>query len=305
VPYDDEKKNFSWMSLWNFIKFQSNVTLIDEQKIDDKHLIFLNGLTTGRGDAKIRMISNLDIGNYDQLHHNKWGRVNFCSLDMVHEFSLMNQNVLIADERNYYEKWDNLNLNSLAKSLDVRESAQNNKFTEWAELKQYLLPSNEVLLVDRYVLGDNSLLYSNLFKIIDVFEDVNNSEYLFVIVTEGNSSPIINKQAYNSISDYISNKNYKCRLGVVFTQSWNRSKAREHDRNIITSYLRINSGDSFNYFDSRGNILTQTSISFFSHADKDNFINSGNILKDIRTLIGNNQKNTLGNSILSLFDDFI
>jgi hypothetical protein len=283
IPFGDAEKLGEWLSFLFFLKSNTNLLLYNSEILDSLNEIFLTQLTTGRGESSIIIDDEFDCDSYITRHSQDLKFDLFFSADIEESTSICidQNNIFYANLDDYWEKWNRLSFQKMPKSLDVRASAEKLVFDSWLLLSKYLQKSNSVVLFDRYVLSDNSLIQSNIFKIIEEFEKINTNSYSFVIVTQGDQRNILNnKRVYEEVRNYIDGKNCKCRFGCVFI-----TRPSEHDRTIITNYFRIGSGDSFNYFKSNGDIITKTSISFDTHADYSSFQNSDNILKDLKALI--------------------
>lgn len=283
IPYGDAEKLGEWMSFWNFLQKSTNLLLYNSEKIESYHEIFLTKLTTGRGESSIIIDDEFDCDSYISNHSQDLKFDLFFSANIEESTSICidENNIFYANIDDYWEKWNRLSYQKMPESLDVRASAEKLVFDSWSLLSKYIQKSNSVILFDRWVLSDISLVYSNLFKIIDEFEKINTNSYSFIIITLGDQrNSLNNKRTYEEVLSYIQQKNYKCRLGFVFL-----TRPREHDRTIITNYFRIGSGDSFKYFTSNGEFESQTYISFYTHANYRYFQNTNNILKDLKALI--------------------
>lgn len=69
------------------------------------------------------------------------------------------------------------------------------------------------------------------------------------------------------------------------------SNLGEHDRTIFTNYKSIESGDTFNYFDSKWNVISSgRHIEIFSLADREFYANSMQFVNDMQTILDNTKK---------------
>jgi hypothetical protein len=280
-----------WLSLFVFLKSKTNLLLYNIDSLNSSNEIFLTALTTGRQDSEISIENDFECDKHVESHCEKLKFDLFFSPNLKKYATelLDKNNIFYANIDDYWDKWNSLNYSRIPKSLDVRKSAEELVFKSWNNLNKYLQKSNSIILFDRYILSDNSLIPSNLFKIIDEFEEINNDAYSFVIITQSDKrNPNNNKRGYSQVDDYIKEKKYKCKLACVFASHF--GGGFEHDRTIITNYFRVDSGDSFNYFLSKGDIITKTSISFSSHTECSVFQNSNNRIKDFKVMIEDTKK---------------
>ena len=81
-----------------------------------------------------------------------------------------------------------------------------------------------------------------------------------------------------TLNRIIEERNINCNLQLVLAEN----EVKEHDRGIFTNYLRIKSGDSFNYFDSYGNVETKgTDITFASMTEPNERAAAKNVLYEV------------------------
>ncbi len=135
----------------------------------------------------------------------------------------------------------------------------------WAILKRFSRPCSDILIIDNYILSDQTLYDSNFYPLIRSLVSRGNGSVINIVI-------VTKKENHNRVGNY------------NFVPDWNDIRARvkaevkqetgardtnvtflflpndikEHDRTIITNYLRINSGDSYNYLNSRLDIITKS-----------------------------------------------
>ncbi|WBX78101.1 hypothetical protein PG911_07550 [Tenacibaculum ovolyticum] len=170
------------------------------------------------------------------------------------------------------------------------------EFKSWSDLEHYSLPLTDIIIVDPYITSDPSLLASNLEVLLKTIAIKANSKVNIVIYTNIDKS-----LPYNQISPVV-RKAIKqvTSIGPKFTlvtykdQKGQKSRA-EHDRTVITNYYRIYSGDTFNYFDSTGKVITKgRELSFSSLANCENFNLSRELIKDLQKNIDFFKANNTG-----------
>ncbi len=136
-------------------------------------------------------------------------------------------------------------------------------FSSWARLGEYLTPFTDVVIVDGYIFSDSSLVPSNLEQIIVELDKATPVKFNLTILSfAGEGIKKIDGQTeYDNLQALKQRLNLKCDIELIFTPR----EMKEHDRHIITNYIRIKSGDSFNYFNSKGEVITKgTEISMGS-----------------------------------------
>lgn len=293
IPFGTEADNFSWISFWSFLKSKTNLDVRNYDENNVFHEAFFKHLTTGRGDSKII------IGNESPIHKEgvvlaKKPSTLYCingDDESNKEIIENNNGFIISFLNNYKKQWERLSLVNHDKTLTVRENAyvKNNTFKSWSMLGDYLTKFTDVVIVDNYILSSDELIPSNFYKILIELGKATPVKFNLTIYTyEGNhqfklkGSNIIRNlkkfiKKYN-IACEIAEHRINCNIQLVVA---NR-RVIEHDRNIITNYHLINSGDSFNYFDSNENVITKgTDISFSSFTEVDTRASAKNILSKI------------------------
>lgn len=150
-----------------------------------------------------------------------------------------------------------------------------------------MLPFTDVIISDSFILSDVSLIQSNLFSIWEKLDSLTPIKYNILIVThEGNPKMDIKKE-FDKINEFRIKKNLKGNLSLVFTSFVDK----EHDRNIFMNYIRVKSGDSFNYFNSKQNIITKgTEIDIYPCADPQKEKATMGILKRVTDIIKNSSE---------------
>ena len=123
------------------------------------------------------------------------------------------------------------------------------------------LPTNAAIISDRYFLQRENNYQNNIYSILNnilPLELTNCSFHLSIITRFDNIYKF--DQAYNSINNYlIRSFNYK----IDFTL-YNAGRDCPHDRDIVTNYYRLNSGNSFDYYNRNGNIICNTQLEYFA-----------------------------------------
>jgi hypothetical protein len=169
-------------------------------------------------------------------------------------------------------------------------------FKTWKDLEDYSLPLTDIIIVDPYITSDASLISSNLTMLLKTIAIKSKSRVNIVIYTDKNLSI-----SYDQISPVI-RKAIKQVTGigpkftlVTYRNQRGEETRAEHDRTILMNYHRIYSGDTLNYFDSTGKVITKgRELSFSSLANFDNFNLSRDLINDLQKNINFFKTNNTG-----------
>lgn len=184
-------------------------------------------------------------------------------------------------------------LSSLSNLLVYSNQYTKNIFEEiskWEDIKNYISPTSDIIIYDRYLLSSPELYDSNLYTLIRCLANcVKNEKINIVIITLKDNFDNYLKRNFEPDWDEIYSNlrtkvNKKFRPNVTFVVA---SKDRiKHDRYIITNYKMFSSGDSYNYFNGQGKKITSGSwFHVYSLADNANMANADRLLKDVQELI--------------------
>jgi len=177
------------------------------------------------------------------------------------------------------------------KLYDIQSKAS---FPNWDQLSNdgLNLPLTDIIVMDRYLGGQISdrLTPYNIYKLLEVLVEHVKAEINVVF--------FCNKSFYNKelrtditpdwdlfrkeVRDKVKKKTeVKCNVTIVFYSQSNSP----HDRIIFTNYMLYRSGDSFEYFNSKGNAISKgKSFDVNSLAKKDNYDFAMTIIGDIQKL---------------------
>lgn len=154
-----------------------------------------------------------------------------------------------------------------------------NSFTGWEQLKQdqLNLPLSDIILMDRYLGTDVDLAPYNIFKLLDVLVDGVHDKVNVVLLCSKEYYNKNDRRAYSpdwdkfrrDIKDRLKRKTgFGCNVTLVFYTQDNNP----HDRTILTNYMLFRSGDSFCYYNSKGEMISKgNSLDVDSLAKKSNF----------------------------------
>lgn len=196
-------------------------------------------------------------------------------------------------------------LNALSGLLVYSNQYTKNVFdsiVNWDCIKEYTSPCTDIIIVDQFILSLPELYEYNLYKLVKCLAEKSKNEKVnIVIVTLKEVYDKKTRTKYIPDWDAIYTKlraqvNKKCRPNITFVTS--TSKYLEHDRTIFTNYKTFASGDTYNYFNSNGDKITDGRwLHVHSLADAGNMEDAKRLLDDIQKLI-NDMKSLNPNNIM-------
>ena len=283
IPFGTEEDNLIWNSFWSYIKSKTDLDVRNYKPDDIFHEAFFKHLTTGRGDSKIV------IGNESPIHKEgvvlaKKPSTFYCingDDESNKEIVENNNGFIISFLNNYKKQWERLSLVNHNKTLSVREDAyiKSNTLKSWDELDNYLTKFTDAVIVDNYIFSHNDLIPSNFEKILVQLNKATPIKFNLTIYTfEGDKTKLNGSILMRKLDSIIEEHNINCNIQLIIADR----KVKEHDRGIFTNYLRIKSGDSFNYFDSQGRVKTNgTDIAFASMTEPNERAAAMNVLYEV------------------------
>lgn len=288
IPDGSEDDNDIWNSFWKFLKSGSNVTLTNYRDVGN---VFLTGLTSNRKGTNIDMSEKYNPPYKNIFPKKTSNRTVF----FLHETSDECQNgyrnnngLLVGFLNDYKEKWKQLSLFRKDTVLPVRKE-ENNGLKSWQQISVYLTPFTDIIIVDNYIFSDENLWDSNLFQFLLTFNRATPIKFNLMIVSFiGRNDHIKFNDIYSKVQEKLRQNCINCNLCIVLT----KQTLKEHDRGIFTNYLRIKSGDSFNYFDSNGNFITRTEIDFHTMVEVDKCLAAETVLRNIKKIVDTLEKDS-------------
>lgn len=134
------------------------------------------------------------------------------------------------------------------------------QFKSWNEITTFISPLTDIILVDRFILSDSSLYEANLYTILKELCQYLKAKINIVIFTlpeyYDNNTKLTYKPSFDIIRKNIKNKveqvtGYPPAVTIILSR-----ELEEHDRTLFTNYKTFVSGDSFNYLNSQGELIT-------------------------------------------------
>jgi hypothetical protein len=287
-----------YSTFYKFLREECFLEIFNYSKSHDS--IFFKELITGRGDAKLSLTEE-PIKPYKSDLKDFNPHTFFCIVanseeekgDYEKQYGLF-----IAFQDDYFNKWKRLSLFNEPKNLPVRKNYSGKTFKSWKEFNKYLLPFTDVVIADNYLLSDDSMIESNLKPILLQLDKATPVKYNLTIITfEGiqdlrnpnNKKYKLNgKKEFENLALFVRDNHLKCDLNLILRRD---NEKKEHDRGIFMNYLWIDSGDSFNYFDSHNDIITGTKIYFNSLVSTDNFNSAKAALENLTSIVKSMKEN--------------
>lgn len=139
------------------------------------------------------------------------------------------------------------------KSMSVRA------LKSWSDLNDKISPATDIIINDRYIFSSEELIEVNCCALLESLchfaSNVKINIVIFTLSVQDKSGQEPNwDDIKNRIKKTILNKvGEKPNVTIV------KSRKSDHDRIVFTNYNYIVSGDSFNYFDCKGSLITKGS----------------------------------------------
>lgn len=214
--------------------------------------------------------------------------------------------VLVGEVGEEIEVFNKLFTNQNDYLFERRWRINDTKFKSWNDLTAFSLPLSDILIVDPFILKnkdtDTDTIDLNLIKYLNVLCDQSFTKVNIVIVTNPNNLDY----SYAEIKQKITSSLIKVlgkspKFTLILT-------TREHDRAILTNYLRIYSGDTFNFWNNKRQKTTKgREISYSSLAKRENHQLAVKLLEDIQntvTFLNQNNPDYIGGDKISNYLKF-
>lgn len=153
----------------------------------------------------------------------------------------------------------------------------------WNALKEFAMPCTDILLIDNYILSDESLYDYNIYPLLRMISRCGSGKQINIVI-------VTKKRNHNRALKYDFEpdwKNIKSKIKFEIKKECGSKSVNvtfvllpkdidEHDRTIITNYVRMHSGDSYNYLNSSGTYISKSHhllIDSLAHADNQELAN--------------------------------
>lgn len=161
------------------------------------------------------------------------------------------------------------------------------KINKWDDISPYISPCTDIVVVDQFILSDNSLLTSNIVPLCRLLCSKSKKQKINIVIFTLKEDPRTKVvpnwgKIREKIKDSIGGK-YKPNVTFVTVSKGN---LQEHDRTIFTNYKLFVSGDTYNYFDSTGEKITDGRwLHVHSNARRNNMKSSLKFIDDMQSVI--------------------
>lgn len=259
----------------------------EDLKSSEAGLQLLKSLSEGVGEKEIKYNEEkFPVRTLKSTTHNTFSTEELLSVYFINDESIdklkNREELLIADIGEEMEMFKQLFLNNEDYKFE-KKLLIGSEFDAWEKLNSFYAPFIDLIIVDNYILSDNSLLESNICELAKYSLLPGVRKQVNIIVFTKDEKSLID---YSSVKSKISKAvKAHCQDEPKLTIIKHR---KEHDRTVLKNHIRIYSGDSFNYFFQDGNKTTNgREISFSSIADKENYKLYLKLLDDLQNTIDN------------------
>jgi len=163
-------------------------------------------------------------------------------------------------------------------------------FNSWSDLSPYSLPLTDIIIVDPFILKnkdtDTDTIDLNIIAYLEILSQIINTKTNIVIFTNPNNIDVDYPVILPKIRAVL---NKTTNVQPTFTLV---KTSKEHDRTILTNYKRINSGDTFNFFNNAGTKITKgKEIGYSSLANAENYQLATEVINDLQSQINSLKTN--------------
>ena len=159
------------------------------------------------------------------------------------------------------------------------------KLKGWSDINGLKSPCTDIILIDRFIMSSPEIKEFNLYALLQMLCTDIDSIVNIIIFTDpqkSNQSDAGWKKIICEIKSFVKQKsNVEPNVTIALS-----SNLGEHDRELFTNYKSYQSGDSFNYFDSNGNVITKGRfLNVYSLVDKEKYENWLDFVDDMQSLL--------------------
>lgn len=276
----------------------------EEFKKSEALLQFIKTLSEGIGNKKINYIpEKFPTRSLKSNSHNNFTVEELLSVYFINDDSLdklkNKEDLLIADVGEEMKIFKMLFLHNEDYKFE-RKLRIGSQFQSWVDFGNYYCPYMDLIIVDNFILSDTSLFETNLQGLIEnTLKEGLRKKVNIIIFLKADQENIPFSELKSKLKSLVEEK---------YTDSPNITVVKhytEHDRTILKNFVRVYSGDTFNYFLSNGQKTTKgKEIHFVSIADKENYNLYLEMLADLQKIIDNSQASNIVGDRKSKFLNF-
>lgn len=161
------------------------------------------------------------------------------------------------------------------------------KLDNWSNIEQLFSPCTDIIIADPYLMSDQDLYENNLYELVTklALKAKCKLNYIFLSEKEYRINGVTISPDWDLIKTNIKRKveritGYKPNVTFILKQRI------EHDRTIFTNYKQYVSGDTFNYFNSRWEVITRGRyLNVYSIASRDCWEGCCSFISDMQAVI--------------------
>ena len=157
----------------------------------------------------------------------------------------------------------------------------------WDILDAYISPATDIIIVDRFLALDESLYESNLYALVEKLAIKSKCKLNYIIFSDDKdrASRVAIAPDWDNIRSKIKRK-VKNITGYDPNVTFILKYKVEHDRTVFTNYKLFHSGDTCNYFNSKGELITKGRyLNIDSIASKDCRKSCSSFIEDMQAVI--------------------
>ncbi|KAF2335381.1 hypothetical protein [Flavobacterium ginsenosidimutans] len=168
--------------------------------------------------------------------------------------------------------------------FEKRWRISSSTFSTWSDLSSFSLPLTDIIIVDPFILKnkdtDTDTVDVNLISYLEVLSEIIKVKTNIVVFTNPGNIDVDYPVLLPKIRAVL-NKTTNVQPNFTLIKT-----SKEHDRTILTNYKRINSGDTFNFFNNQGHRITKgKEIGYSSLANAENHKLANEVFNDLQIQI--------------------
>lgn len=161
-------------------------------------------------------------------------------------------------------------------------------FNSWEQLvdENQMLPCTDIIINDRYLFNDDFMLVEyNLCRMLKAIVNNVKNKVNVVVYTQNDSIRNFGLDKATSIIKSAIEKTTSMKPNITYVTSGAKPTKIPHDRFVITNYRLIRSGDSFIYFNTKGEKITKGgSLDIDSLAKYETYVFVNSLLESLQSI---------------------
>ena len=161
-------------------------------------------------------------------------------------------------------------------------------FNSWEQLvdENQMLPCTDIIINDRYLFNDDFMLVEyNLYRMLKAIVNNVKNKVNVVVYTQNDSIRNFGIDKATSIIKSAIEKTTSMKPHITYVTSGAKPTKIPHDRFVITNYRLIRSGDSFIYFNTKGEKITKGgSLDIDSLAKYETYVFVNSLLESLQSI---------------------